>query len=64
MLEHPLNDVDWLAKGLPRHQQAIKKGDLISRRSFSRLLSPKAGLQVEAVYLALPGWRRVSVSFH
>ena len=63
VLEHPLNAVVWLAKDLPRHQLAMKKGDLISLGSFSRLLPPKSGLKVEVEYVGLPGQPKVGVSF-
>jgi 2-keto-4-pentenoate hydratase len=63
ILEHPLNAVVWLAKDLQRHQQAMKKGDLISLGSFSRLLPPKPGLKVEVEYFGLPGQPKVAVSF-
>lgn len=63
VLEHPLNAVVWLVRDLPRHQLALKKGDLVSLGSFSRLLPPKAGLKVEVEYVGLPGQPKVNVSF-
>jgi 2-keto-4-pentenoate hydratase len=63
VLEHPLNAVVWLARDLPRTQLALKKGDLVSLGSFSRLLPPKAGLKVEVEYVGLPGQPKVNVSF-
>ncbi len=55
VLEHPLNAVAWLVQDLARHGKALKKGDLISLGSFSKLMPPKPGLAVEVVYQGLPG---------
>ena len=63
VLGHPLNAVVWLAKDMARSGASMKKGDLISLGSFSRLLPPKAGLAVEVVYQGLPGNPAVTVSF-
>ena len=63
VLEHPLNAVVWLARDMARAGQAMKKGDLISLGSFSKLLPPKAGLAVEVVYQGLPGNPSVTVRF-
>lgn len=63
VLEHPLNAVVWLAQDMARNGRAMKKGDLISLGSFSKLLPPKAGLAVEATYQGLPGNPTVSVNF-
>ena len=63
ILEHPLNAVVWLADDLKKAGITLKAGDLLSLGSFSRLLPPRAGLQVRAVYDGLPGNPSVSVSF-
>lgn len=63
VLGHPLNAVVWLAKDMARSGVSMKKGDLISLGSFSRLLPPKPGLAVEVVYEGLPGNPSVAVSF-
>lgn len=65
VLEHPLNAVVWLVKDLARSGGgvALKPGDLVSLGSFSRLLPPKAGQSVEAVYWGLPGRPSVRMSF-
>jgi 2-keto-4-pentenoate hydratase len=63
ILEHPLNAVVWLANDLASEGLAMKKGDLISLGSFSKLLPPKPGLKVTVRYEGLPGAQTVSVSF-
>jgi 2-keto-4-pentenoate hydratase len=63
VMGHPLNAVVWLAKDLARSGRSLKKGDLISLGSFSRLLPPKAGLAVEVLYQGLPGNPVVGLSF-
>ena len=63
VLGHPLNAVIWLAQDLAREGLALRRGDLVSLGSFSRLLPPKPGLRVQAVYQGLPGSPVVDVSF-
>ena len=63
VLEHPLNAVVWLAKDMARSGHAMKKGDLISLGSFSKLMPPRPGLRVEVEYLGLPGSPTVSMAF-
>jgi 2-keto-4-pentenoate hydratase len=63
VLEHPLNAVVWLAQDMARDGRALKKGDLVSLGSFSKLMPPKPGLAVEAVYEGLPGTPAVRLSF-
>ncbi len=63
VLEHPLNAVVWLVQDLSRQGIALKKGDLISLGSFSKLMPPKPGLSVEVVYQGLPGNPTARVSF-
>ena len=63
VLEHPLNAVVWLAQDLQRQGLALKKGDLVSVGSFSKLLPPKRGLKVQAHYQGLPGNPTVTATF-
>jgi len=63
VLGHPLNAVVWLAQDMARDGRAMKRGDLISLGSFSKLLPPKPGLSVEAVYEGLPGTPSVKLGF-
>ena len=63
VLEHPLNAVVWLAQDLTRQGMSLKKGDLISLGSFSKLMPPKPGLAVEVTYQGLPGNPTVRASF-
>lgn len=63
VLGHPLNAVVWLVRDLARNGQALKVGDLVSLGSFSKLMPPKPGLQVEVIYNGLPGTPIVSVDF-
>jgi 2-keto-4-pentenoate hydratase len=55
--------VVWLAQDIAREGRAMKKGDLVSLGSFSKLLPPKAGLAVEVTYQGLPGNPTVSMNF-
>ena len=63
ILEQPLNAVLWLIQDLKSSGMALKKGDLLSLGSFSRLHPPKAGTGAKAVYEGLPGNPSVSVRF-
>ena len=63
VLEHPLNAVVWLAQDLQRQGLALKKGDLVSVGSFSKLMPPKAGQNIEVQYQGLPGDPKVRVRF-
>jgi len=63
ILGQPLNAVLWLVKDLNGSGIALKKGDLLSLGSFSRLLPPKAGTGAKVVYEGLPGNPSVSVRF-
>lgn len=63
VLEHPLNAVVWLAGALQKEDITLQPGDLVSLGSFSALLPPKAGLQVEARYQGLPGAQPVRLTF-
>ncbi len=63
-LDHPLNAVIWLAADLKRAGITLQPGDLLSLGSFTKLLPPKPGMSVKAVYEGLPGNPSVSVSFH
>lgn len=63
ILEQPLNAVLWLIKDLRSSGMELKKGDLLSLGSFSRLLPPKPGTGAKVVYDGLPGNLSVSVRF-
>jgi 2-keto-4-pentenoate hydratase len=63
ILGNPLNAVLWLAKDLKAGGISLKKGELLSLGSFSKLLPPKGGTGVKAVYEGLPGTPSVSVRF-
>lgn len=63
VLDHPLNAVVWLVQDIAREQRSLRPGDLVSLGSFSRLLPPQAGTQVEVAYWGLPGTPRVRVRF-
>lgn len=63
ILDNPLNAVLWLVKDLNGSGIALKRGDLLSLGSFSRLLPPKPGAGARAVYEGLPGNPSVSVRF-
>lgn len=63
VLDHPLNAVVWLVQDLAKQGVKLKKGDLISLGSFSKLLPPKAAQNVEVEYQGLPGNPVVKVSF-
>lgn len=63
VLGHPLNAVIWLAQDLAREGGALKKGDLVSLGSFSKLHPPKPGTAVEIDYRVLPNDPAVRVNF-
>lgn len=63
ILEHPLNAVIWLAGDLKKSGIALRRGDLLSLGSFTRLLPPQPGTTIRAVYEGLPGNPSVSVRF-
>ncbi len=63
ILDQPLNVVLWLIKDLNASGIALKKGDLLSLGSFSRLLPPKPGTGAKVTYEGLPGNPTVSVRF-
>lgn len=63
VLGHPLNAVVYLAQALAAEGRTLKKGDLLSLGSFSKLMPPKAGQTVEVSYQGLPGTPKVQVSF-
>ena len=60
MLRHA---VVWLVQDLAQQRVKLKKGDLVSLGSFSKLLPPKPGLKVEVEYQGLPGNPVVKVGF-
>ncbi|MFT4102612.1 MAG: fumarylacetoacetate hydrolase [Burkholderiaceae bacterium] len=63
ILNQPLNAAIWLAGDLEKNGITLKEGDLLSLGSFTKLLQPKAGTTVWAVYDGLPGNPSVSVQF-
>lgn len=63
ILEHPLNAVIWLAQDLKASGNKLRKGDLLSLGSFTKLVPPKAGQRVTVIYKGLPGDPSVSVNF-
>lgn len=63
ILGQPLDAVLWLARDLEASGITLKKGDLLSLGSFTKLLPPQPGLSVKAIYEGLPGNPSVSVSF-
>lgn len=63
VLDHPLNAVVWLAQDMAKQGLALKKGDLVSVGSFSKLMPPKPGLNVEVQYQGLPDNPSVKLSF-
>lgn len=63
ILGQPLKAVLWLVEDLAASGITLKKGDLLSLGSFSKLLPPKAGTGAKVVYEGLPGTPSVSVRF-
>lgn len=63
VLGHPLNAVIWLAQDLKREGVTLRRGDLLSLGSFSKLLPPQPGLGVKVVYEGLEGTPQVGVRF-
>lgn len=63
ILGNPLNAVLWLASDLKAGGVTLRKGDLLSLGSFSKLMPPKAGAAVKVVYEGLPGSPSVGVRF-
>ncbi len=63
VLDHPLNAVAWLAQDLQKQGLSLKKGDLVSVGSFSKLMPPKAGQKIEVQYQGLPDNPSVTVNF-
>ena len=55
-------DAPMAFKDLQKNGLALKKGDLVSVGSFSKLLPPKPG-KIEAQYQGLPGNPTVTVLF-
>jgi 2-keto-4-pentenoate hydratase len=63
VLDHPLNAIVWLAQDLQKQGLSLKKGDLVSVGSFSKLMPPKAGQKIEVQYQGLPANPSVTVNF-
>ena len=63
ILGHPLQAVVWLARALAAEQLALQPGDWVSLGSFSPLMPPQPGQQVQVRYDGVPGLQPVSVRF-
>ena len=63
LLGQPMNVVLWLTQDVQKHGGSLKKGQLLSLGTFSRLHPPKPGAAVKVVYEGLPGNPTVSVRF-
>ena len=63
ILGNPLNAAIWLAQDLARAGTPLKRGDLLSLGSFTKLTPPKPGMAVTARYEGLPGNPAVRVKF-
>lgn len=63
ILGNPVNAAIWLARDLAAAGTPLKRGDLLSLGSFTKLIAPKPGLAVKATYAGLPGNPGVSVRF-
>jgi 2-keto-4-pentenoate hydratase len=55
ILNHPYNAVIWLAQEMKSRGTSLKKGELLSLGSFTKLHPPKAGMTVKAVYEGVAG---------
>ena len=62
-LGHPLQAVVWLTQALAAEQLALQPGDWVSLGSFSPLMPPKPGQQVQVRYDGVPGLQPVTVRF-
>lgn len=62
-LGNPLNAASWLARDLAAAGTPLKRGDLLSLGSFTKLVPPKPGMGVTVKYEGLPGNPAVGVRF-
>ncbi len=62
-LGNPLNAASWLARDLAAAGTPLKRGDLLSLGSFTKLFPPKPGMGVTVKYEGLPGSPVVGVRF-
>lgn len=62
-LGNPLNAAAWLARDLAAAGTPLKRGDVLSLGSFSKLVPPKPGMGVTVKYDGLPGNPVVGVRF-
>ncbi len=62
-LGNPLNAASWLARDLAAAGTPLKRGDLLSLGSFTKLFPPTPGMAVTAKYEGLPGNPVVGVRF-
>lgn len=63
ILGHPLEAVLWLIGDLAQDGVSLKRGDLISLGSFSRLHPARPGITATVRYVGLPGTPSVTVRF-
>jgi 2-keto-4-pentenoate hydratase len=63
ILGHPLQAVVWLAQALAAEQLVLQPGDWVSLGSFSPLMPPQPGQQVQVRYDGVPGLQPVTVRF-
>jgi len=63
ILGHPLQAVVWLAQALAGSGLALRPGDWVSLGSFSPLMPPQPGQQVQVRYDGVTGLRPVGVRF-
>lgn len=63
LMQHPMNSVLWLARGLSYDGQRLMAGDKLGLGAFVPAATPQAGTKIKVQYLGLPGDPSVSVSF-
>jgi 2-keto-4-pentenoate hydratase len=62
LLDHPLNVVLWLRDSMLSEGMSLKKGDLLSLGTITKLMPAKAGTTIRAVYIGLDPGGPVEVS--
>ncbi len=63
ILGHPLMAAIWIAQDLEKSGMKVRKGDLLSLGSFSKLMPPKPGQTITVRYEGLPKPMQASVTF-
>lgn len=65
ILGHPLNVVLWIRDSLTAEGKALKKGDILSLGSLTKMIPPKAGSTIKGRYIGLSpeGPVEISVTF-